>query len=98
MTASDPPRRVEIAALGEQFTSDLENGLSTYRTGNGTSSAGPVVAGVAALVLAVRPDLSAIRLKQILLESAVKLPALEGRVSSAGVVNAYRAVRLTLER
>jgi subtilisin family serine protease len=91
-------RRVEIAALGENCTTDLENAASTYCTTNGTSNAGPVVAGVAALVLAVRPDLSAVRLKRILLESAVRLPALEGRIASGGVVNAYRAVRLALER
>jgi subtilisin family serine protease len=91
-------RRVEIAALGEHFTTDVQNGVSTYRSSNGTSSAGPVVAGVAALVLAVRPDLSAVQLKRVLLESAVRLPGLESRVTSGGVVNAYRAVRLALDR
>lgn len=91
-------RRVEIAAVGEQFTTELENGMSTYGTSNGTSSAGPVVAGVAALVLAVRPDLSAAQLKRLLMESAVPLPGLAGRVASGGVVNAYHAVRLALQR
>src|SRR5512137_494092 len=41
------PRNVDIAALDENFTTDVENGRSTYRLGAGTSCAGPVVAGVA---------------------------------------------------
>jgi hypothetical protein len=56
------------------------------------------VAGVAALVLSVRPDLDAAGLKAILLQSATPVPALRGKVSSGGVANAYRAVRLALER
>lgn len=91
-------RRVEIAALGEHFTTELYHDRSVYEGTNGTSSAGPVVAGVAALVLSVRPDLDAAGLKDILLRSAVRLPALRGVVASGGVVNARRAVRLALER
>jgi subtilisin family serine protease len=85
-------RTVEIAAVGEHFTTDVRNGRSAYATSNGTSSAGPVVAGVAALVLAARPGLSAAELKQALVESAVPLPGLVGKVRSSGVVNAYRAL------
>jgi len=91
-------RSVEIAAVGEQFTTDLRNGQSTYGLCKGTSSAGPVVAGVAALVLAVRPDLSAADLKQILLQSATPLTALRDRVACGGTVNAARAVQLALRR
>ena len=87
-------RRVEVGAIGEQFTTGLLNGSSTYETSNGTSSAGPVVAGIAALVLAVRPELSAVQLKDILMRSATRLPALRGKLGSGGVVNAYRALRL----
>ncbi len=91
-------RRVEIAALGENYTTDLYNGIPTYAVSNGTSSAGPVVAGVAALVLSARPGLGARELKDILVRSAMPLPGLRGRVGSGGVVNAYRALCLALER
>lgn len=91
-------RRVEIAALGQNFTTALRDNLSTYAVSDGTSNAGPVVAGVAALVLSVRPDLDAVALKEVLLDSATPLPALRGRVASGGVVNAARAVKLALER
>lgn len=91
-------RRVEIAAIGENYTTGLVQGRSTYWLSNGTSNAGPVVAGVAALVLAVRPDLSARDLKRILMDSAVRRPALEGRVASGGVVNAFRALTMATGR
>ena len=91
-------RRVEIAAIGQHFSTDLYHDRSIYEMTNGTSSAGPVVAGVAALVLSVRPDLDATGLKDILIRSAVPLATLRGVVSSGGVVNAWRAVRLALER
>ena len=91
-------RRVELGAIGEQFTTGLLNGQSTYELSNGTSSAGPVVAGIAALVLAVRPELNAVQLKDVLIRSATRLPDLQGKLRSGGVVNAYRALRLAGQR
>jgi subtilisin family serine protease len=90
--------RVHIAALGSNFTTDVRNGKSVYRTSGGTSNAAPVVTGVAALVLSVRPNLKAGELKQILMESSTKLPSLEGKIASGGLVNAYRAVKLAMAR
>ena len=85
-------RNVDIAALDENFTTDVENGRSAYRLGAGTSCSGPVVAGVAALTLSVKPDLDALTLKKILMETATPLPALEGKVACGGMVNAYKAL------
>jgi len=85
-------RNVDIAALDENFTTDVENGRSTYRLGGGTSCSGPVVAGIAALALSVKPDLSAAALKKILMDTATPLPALNGKVACGGMVNAYRAL------
>lgn len=85
-------RNVDIAALDGNFTTDVENGRSTYRLSGGTSNSGPVVAGIAALTLSVNPDLDAKALIKILMDSASPLPALDGKVASGGMVNAYRAL------
>ena len=85
-------RNVDIAALDENFTTDLENGRSTYRLGAGTSCSAPVVSGIAALTLSVKPGLSAVALKKILMETATSLPALKGKVACGGMVNAYKAL------
>lgn len=84
--------RVEVAAIGQNFTTALRNGRSTYRTFGGTSGAAPVVTGVAALMLAEDSSLRAPDLRRMIMESATKLPSLAGRVASGGTVNAYRAV------
>ena len=54
--------------------------------------AAPVVAGVAALALSTRPDLSVDQLRSLLLESVDKLPGLRGKVSTEGRINAAQAV------
>ena len=64
--------------------------------GGGTSDAAPVVAGIAALVLSVKPDLTAVEVKRILMASATKLPSLRGKVGCGGMVNAYQALLLAL--
>jgi len=91
------PRNVDIAAFAQNFTTDLRHGRSTYSLGGGTSNAAPVVSGVAALVLSVRPELGARELKRILMESARRLPALKDKVASGGMVDAYAAVTLALD-
>jgi subtilisin family serine protease len=85
-------QNVDIAALDENFTTDVENGRSTYRLSAGTSNSGPVVAGIAALTLSVRPGLGALALKKLLLSTATPLPALAGKVACGGMVNAYKAL------
>ncbi len=87
------PLNVDIAAVGDNFTTFLKNNVSVYAVAGGTSNSTPVVAGVAALVLAVRPDLDARSLKDVLMKSAVRLPALAGKVGSGGMVSAYQALR-----
>lgn len=85
-------KRVEIAALGMNYTTQVVGGMGTYALGAGTSCAAPVVSGVAALMLSVNPKLTALQLKQLLMQSVTKLPTLKGKVASEGMVNAYRAV------
>ena len=71
--------------------------MSDYDLAGGTSNSAPVVTGVAALVFSVRPDLSGEQVKQILLESARRLPALEGKLVTEGVIDAYAAVTAALK-
>ena len=72
--------------------------MSVYRLTGGTSNAAPVVTGVAALLLSVRPQLKARELKQILMESSTKLPSLKGKIASGGMVNAYSALKMAMSR
>ena len=101
--------RVDLFAPGASVTSLAPGG--GVQTADGTSFASPVTAGVAALVMAYFPDLSAAQVRQILLDSATRyaddevatpgdaLPARFGALSvTGGVVNAAAAVRLALER
>lgn len=82
---------------------------STYKDQQGTSMAAPVVAGLAALIRSYYPELSAVEVKRIIMQSVtrvdqrVKVTGPDGRnmrVSmdeiciTGGVVNAYRAVEL----
>ena len=100
---------VDLFAPGAAVTSLKPGG--GVQTANGTSFAAPVVAGVAALVMAYFPELSAEEVRQVLLDSAVRYDADEvarpgdespvafGQLSATGgVVNAAAAVRLAAER
>ncbi len=83
-------KRVHVAAPGAEILSTWLNG--DFREASGTSMATPEVAGVAALVLASEPELSLADLRERLFKSVDKLPALNGKVSTGGRINAARAV------
>jgi subtilisin family serine protease len=80
---------VELAAPGNGILSTYL--ANDYAVANGTSMAAPHVAGAAALVLARRPTLTAIELRQALLLSADAKPGLSGRVAT-GRLNVARAL------
>jgi len=84
------PKSVAIAAPGVDILSTWLG--NEYEEKSGTSMATPVVAGVAALVLAHEPNLSVDELKKKLLSSIDKLDSLNGKVSSGGRINAAKAV------
>jgi subtilisin family serine protease len=84
--------RVQIAAIAMNYTTGIQDGMGTYELSGGTSNAAPVVTGVAALMLSVNPNLTAVQIKNILLKTARKLPGLKGKIGSGGVVDAYKAV------
>jgi len=58
----------------------------------GTSFAAPLVAGVAAMVWAQRPDLSHRQVREIVLESVHSRSALAGKVATGGRLNADKAI------
>ncbi len=79
-----------------------------YEHNSGTSMAAPVVSGLAALIMAYYPDLSAAQVRSIILKSAVSFademvtrPGTKdqqiafGRLSrTGGIINAYRALQM----
>lgn len=98
-------RNVDLFAPGvDIYSTTPDNG---YQALNGTSMASPVVAGVAALVWSYYPELSVKELRQVLVESTIKVegyvnvPGSQGQKqvefkdlsNTGGVVNAYRALQ-----
>jgi subtilisin family serine protease len=76
---------VDIAAPGIDILSLSLYGGYSYETG--TSMAAPHVTGAAALLKSYMPDLTALDIKNIILSSAAKYPALRGKISSGGILN-----------
>jgi subtilisin family serine protease len=65
---------------------------SSYVEMKGTSMATPFVSGIAGLMLAVNPSLSPSQLKSLIMQNVDTVPALSGKVSTGGRVNAQKAV------
>ncbi|MDB5223507.1 MAG: peptidase [Chitinophagaceae bacterium] len=97
-------KEVDVFAPGVDIYSTTPG--NNYTSYDGTSMAGPVVAGIAAFLLEYYPDLSAKQLKYVIEKSAVqlkqpvKLPGTDKDVAlsdiskTGGFVNAYEAVKL----
>jgi subtilisin family serine protease len=83
-------KSVHIGAPGKDILSTWLD--HEFRTASGTSMATPVVAGVAALVLANDPQMSVDELRQHVLDSVDKLPGLKGKTVTGGRINAAKAV------
>ena len=96
---------VDLFAPGHNVYSTLPN--NEYKLLSGTSMAAPIASGVAALVWAYHPELTAVQLKDVLMKSVtalpkkkVKLPGSKDKIrfgelsQSGGVVNAYQAFLL----
>ena len=103
-------KSVDVFAPGMDINSAAPG--SKYKEASGTSMAAPVVAGLAALIRSHYPKFTAIDVRDIIMESAVKIDdkvkVMDGRVSkkvmlsdisqTGGVVNAYEALKLAKER
>lgn len=102
--------KVDLFAPGEDILSTAPGG--GYKRESGTSMAAPVVSGVAALLLAYFPKLTPADVRDILVQSVRTFPSLQvaqpggdgQRVPfsalsrTGGVVDAYAAVKLALQR
>lgn len=83
-------KTVHIAAPGVNVVSTIPGG--GYDSFSGTSMATPHVAGVAGLMLANNPNLTAAEVKKQMLDSARPLYTLKKRVITGGMVSAYHAL------
>ncbi|PKM52330.1 MAG: hypothetical protein CVV02_02890 [Firmicutes bacterium HGW-Firmicutes-7] len=81
---------VDVVAPGNYIYSTLPGGI--YEYGGGTSMAAPHVSGVAGLLLSANPSLSPIEIVDIIKESTVPYPSLEGKVATGGLINAHQAL------
>ena len=95
---------VDVFAPGVDIYSTVPD--STYERNNGTSMAAPMVSGLAALIMAYHPDLTALEVRNLILETAtpyadrrVTLPsseqmrAFETLSRTGAIVNAEAALR-----
>ncbi len=87
---------VDIFAPGEDIlgaTSFIDtSSVSSYKTDSGTSMAAPHVAGTAALLLSVNPQLTATQLKAAIMNNADHASQLAGKCVTGGRLNAFAAV------
>ena len=103
-------KNVDVFAPGVDLYSTVPG--NQYKDLSGTSMAAPVVSGLAAILRAYFPKLSAQQVKDIILQSVVKVDqkvkvkaedgtntrlAFSELCSTGGVVNAYQAVELALK-
>jgi subtilisin family serine protease/subtilisin-like proprotein convertase family protein len=86
---------VHIAAPGVEIYSSTATSDFSYESWPGTSMAAPHVSGVAALLVSRFPGISLADLRSRLLGSVRPVAGLAGKVSTAGVVSASRAMGAT---
>jgi subtilisin family serine protease len=100
-------KTIDVFAPGSDIYSTYPN--NSYLYANGTSMAAPMVSGLAAIIRAYYPNLSAIEVKKIIMDSVVKVNHqvktntgtmldFSSVCSSGGIVNIYNALLLAGKR
>jgi serine protease AprX len=88
-----------LTANGLNADAELPVGMIPFYTQiSGTSMATPFTAGVVALMLDVDPTLTPDEIKQILTDTATKMPGYKDFEVGAGYINAYAAVDKVMNR
>lgn len=83
---------VHIAAPGEEIFSCWNGSDYDYKTLNGTSMAAPHVSGVAALVVSIFPEIGVYQLRSQLLQSAVPVQSMNGKLYTGGRIDAFKSL------
>jgi len=91
------PTSVDLAAPANFIYSTMPpaRGYGNYAYLAGTSSATALVSGVAALVWSQNPLLANTQVKEIIINSVRRTPAVQGKTISGGVLHAYQALMAT---
>lgn len=102
-------RTVDVFSPGVDIYSTTPDG--GYQNNSGTSMASPAAAGVAALLMSYFPELSAMDVRDIMIQSSRKFDGLEVNqpgsgekttmdklCASGGLINAYTAVQMAIAR
>jgi subtilisin family serine protease len=84
-------KTVHLAAPGVNILSTIPG--NRYAAFSGTSMATPHVAGAAVLLKSKYPKLTAVQIKQALMDSVDKVSGLEGKVISGGRMNIAKALK-----
>ena len=83
-----------ISSVTISAINDLDTANPSYQFSNGTSFSAPIVSGVVCMVWTQQPSLAAAQVKEIILKSVRKVPALDGKVLTGGMVDAEAALKL----
>ena len=84
-------RTVDVAAPGVQIMTTADGG--GYQYISGTSFSGPIVAGIVSLLKSIKPNASAVEIKQALIDGSDPLPSMQGKIRSGGRVNVERSLQ-----
>lgn len=86
---------VDLAAPSNFIYGTMPRARGDYAYLSGTSSATALVSGVAALVWSQNPSLTNTQVKGIIVNSARRTAAVQGKAISGGVLHAYQALMAT---
>lgn len=83
-------KNVDVASPGSTIYSTTPG--NRYGNMSGTSMAAPNASGVAAEVLARNPQLTALELKNAMMNNVTKYSSMEGDILTGGVINLYKTL------